>query len=367
MSPRPLGLARILIGTAALFRAVVAWRVLYRLTDPDVLKTPYAGWLPDPSPTLVISVVVIWVVAAALFTIGWKVAVTGPVLLGMIAITLTLDQQAYSNHLYLMGWLVLLLTLASAGSGINLNREDRPIVAWPVFLIMLQASLVYGFSALTKLNESFLSGSVLAGTLGRGILPFPETLRTPQVLSVVAAMAVFVELFIAIFLWRRSLRPAAFLLGLGLHVSIILLMTDTLELFVFAIEMLAIYPLFLFRERLSVIFDDDCSFCRRWMVRLNRLDLLRAIDLATATRHDSTQPSTSTEWSIRVLHHGKATGFRAITLILEHLVPTLWVAPILRLPGIRQVGEWWYKSRARRSSCPAGGRTNSDMGSISAV
>lgn len=364
---RPLGLARIIIGTAALIRVYVAWRVLRRLSEPQVVKIPYADWLPDPSLGLVIAVVGVWAVAAVMFTIGWRVALSGPLLLGTIVVTLSLDQQAYSNHLYLMAWLVLLLTLASAGSGINISRDDRPIVAWPVFLIMLQASLVYGFSALTKLNESFLSGSVLAGTLGRGIVPFPDALITPRILSVVAAGAVFVELFVAIFLWRRRFRPAAFLLGLALHVSITLLMTDTLELLVFSLEMLAIYPLFLSRGKLSVIFDSECVSCGGWVARLKRLDLLHVLDPVASNDPNNPLASKSFEPALQVVHHETSKGFRAMTLVLERVVPTLWVAPVLRLPGVRHLGEWWYRSQARRASCPAGHSTNLEKGSVSAV
>jgi hypothetical protein len=51
---------------------------------------------------------------------------------------------------------------------------------------MAQLSIVYGFSALTKINEGFLSGVVLARTLGQGLVGFPESLRTPTFLSLVA-------------------------------------------------------------------------------------------------------------------------------------------------------------------------------------
>ena len=367
IDPRPLGLARIIIGIAAVIRSYVAWRVLSRLAEPEVLKIPYAEWLPEPSLGLAISVVGVWAVAAVLFTIGWRVALSGPILLGAIVITLSLDEQAYSNHLYLMAWLVLLLTLASAGSGINIARQDRLIVRWPVFLIMLQASLVYGFSAFTKFNESFLSGSVLASTLGRGVIPFPERLITPQVLSLVAAGVVFVELFVAIFLWRRRLRPIAFLLGLALHLSITLLMTDTLELLVFSLEMMAIYPLFLSRSKLIVIFDGECASCRRWVSRLKQIDVLHVLDPVLSGAPSSPLEATYPEPALQLVHHGASKGFRAMTLALEHLVPTLWVAPILRLPGVRNLGEWWYRSQARRARCPAGIPTNLERGSVSAV
>lgn len=349
---RPVGLARIIIGVAALIRASVAWRVLYRLTDPEVLRVPYTDWFPDPSLPLVTAVIAIWAIAAILFTLGWRVSITGPVLLGAIVVTLSLDQQAYSNHLYLMAWLVLLLTLASAGSGLSIHRSASPVVRWPVLLLMIQLSIVYGFSALTKLNESFLTGQVLAGTVGYGLLPFPDSGRTPFLLSVAAAAVVFVELFIAIFIWRRRFRPAAFALGLGLHVSITLLMSGTLELLVFSLEMLALYPLFLSRDPLVVIWDDDCGWCRSWIARFQRFDLLDVLRPLGKTDPSNPVPAAEVERAMHLVHLGEtSSGFRAVTLTLEHLVPTLWIAPILRLPGVRAIGEAWYVWQARRRSC----------------
>jgi hypothetical protein len=82
-----------------------------------------------------------------------------------------------------------------------------------------------------------------------------------------------------------------------------------------------------------------------------------------STPLDSTNP----EPALQLVHHGVSKGFRAVTLALEHLVPTLWVASILRLPGVRNLGEWLYRSQARRAGCPAGIPTNLERGSISAV
>ena len=354
-SPRPLGLTRIVVGIAALIRAIVAWRVLIRLTEPEALLTPYVSWTPEPSVILVVVIVSVWVVAGALFTIGWRVALTGPALLAAIVATLFIDQQGYSNHLYLMAWLVLLLVIADAGAGLNISRSDRPVVRWGVLLLMLQMSIVYGFSALTKLNDEFLSGEVLAGVVSGGPIDFPEGLRTPGFLSILAGVVIVVELYLALFMWRARYRPAAFVLGLGLHASITLLMESTLELLVFSLEMLALYPLFLSRERLVVVWDDACRFCAGWVRRFERLDVLDTVEPMGKSDPASPVPPEEVERSMHLLHLGKVTsGFRAVTGTLEHLVPTLWFAPILRIPGISHLGEWWYRRQARRRSCGIG-------------
>jgi hypothetical protein len=289
---------------------------------------------------LVIAILTIWVVSALLFVLGWRVPLTGSVLFISIVATLAIDQQTYSNHLYLMSWLVLLLTIAGAGAGINIHRNDRPVVLWPVLLLQLQLSIVYGFSALTKFNESFLSGEVLAGALGYGPLSFPETLRTPRFLVPLAAVAVFVEFFVALFIWRQRFRPAAYVLGFGLHLAITLQMKSSLQLLVFSLEMLALYPLFLTREPLRLAIANLKSSDRLMRV-MRRLDLLRTIDFDEDARApDSAEP-------VFELRHGSETsrGFRAITLTFEHLVPTLWVMPVMRLPGLRHLGEMWLRRK----------------------
>lgn len=345
IDPRPLGLARVIVGIAALVRLSYTVPVLISLTDPTVLNVPYADWVPTPTPFLITAIALLWGVGAVLFIAGWRVSLSGTALLVAIVSTLALDEQTYANHLYLMSWLVLLLTLAGAGSGLNLRRTDSPVVRWPVLLLMAQVSIVYGFSALTKLNESFLSGTVLAGFMGTGVLPFPEGLRTPQILVPVAAAAVFVELFVAIFIWRERFRPAAFVLGFCLHLSIMLFMAGTLRLFVFALEMLALYPLFLPQARLGVKWDGSSATDSKLVRRLRRLDLLRLLEPVSSTSAGLTMDEDGGQ---------QVSGFDAVERMLERVVPTLWVAPILRVPGIRGLGRRWYQ-RSRDERQPASG------------
>lgn len=352
---RPLGLARVIIGVAAIIRAFISLPELLQLTDEVTMRAPYLQWTPEPTLPLVITVITIWVVAGILFTLGWKVPLIGPVLLLTVVFVISLDEQIYANHLYLLAWLVLLLTLAGAGSGLTVTRSDEPVIRWPVLLLMAQLSIVYGFSALTKLNESFLSGRVLAGTLGSGLVGFPEALRTPRFLSLVATAAVIAELFIAVFIWRKRFRPAAFILGLGLHLSIVLLMAGTAKLLVFALEMLALYPLFLSKDRLVLIWDDSCGYCRDWVRRFQRLDTLRLLEPIGASDPRNPVDATDVARAMHLIHDGETTrGFKAVSRTLENLVPTLWVAPLLRLPGVTHLGGLWYRRQALRRSCLVG-------------
>lgn len=359
INPRPLGLARTIIGAAAIIRAIVAIPILTKLTEPETLNAPFFDWFPDPTPPLVTGILAVWLIAAILFMIGWRVSFTGPALLAAIVFSLSLDIQAYSNHLYLMAWLVLLLTLADAGAALSIKGIQRPVVRWPVLLLMMQVSVVYGFAAITKLNSEFLSGRVLAGVLNGGIVAFPDALRTREFLGAVAIAAVFVELFLAVFLWSPRFRPTAFIFGLGLHATITLFLAHAGELLVFSLEMLALYPLFLAHDQLKVVWDDQCASCGNWIGRFRSWDLLDALVPIGKTKPGHDVEPEEVERSIHVLHAGETTrGFTAITRILERLVPTLWFAPALRLPGLSHLGEWWYRWQAKKRSCAVslGGR-----------
>ena len=353
---RPLGLARIIIGTAAVIRSGVAWTILRRFDDPEVLRIAVVDGFVDPASTPAGAFVAAWAVSAIAFTVGWRVPASGLLTAGSIVLYGLLDSQAYSNHLYLMALLVILLTLAPADSALAVRGGAGTVPLWPVELIKLQVSIVYLFAALTKLNEGFLSGAVLAGTLNGGIVPFPESLRTPGFLSVVAAGAVFTELFVATFLWSRRFRPAALVLGGGLHLFITLLIGPTLELVVFSLLMLGTYPLFLDRRPITVVWDDECGSCRDWIGRFTRFDLLRLlVPIGKSDRTHGLDPSAvSHAMHTIVPRTGEPeirAGFDAVNDVLERTVPGLWVAPLLRLPGVAHLGRAWYRRQALRRGC----------------
>lgn len=120
-------------------------------------------------------------------------------------------------------------------------------------------------------------------------------------------------------------------------------LAPTGELFVFSLEMLALYPLFLSHGQLLVIWDDQCASCQDWIFRFRRIDLLDALVLVGKSQPGHDIEPDDIERSIHLIHGETTRGFAAITRILEHLVPTLWIAPILRLPGVRSLGEKWYR------------------------
>jgi hypothetical protein len=241
-----LGMARVLVGIAALVKASIVIPVLSELSDPTAIRLPLASWIPALSHVFIPVVVGVWLVAAIAFLVGWQTVWAGSALLAALATVLVGDQQLYSNHLYLLATVVGLLTLAGAGRELSLDARgaDKPSRSpgCAVVLLKLQVSIVYGFTALAKVNLTFLSGAVLGAVLGRNsLLPFPDAARTFTVMASLSWGAILVEMFLAAAFWSQRWRPVAVVAGVLFHLSIVLFVGPVLELVVFALIMFALY------------------------------------------------------------------------------------------------------------------------------
>ena len=246
---RPAAAVRIVVGLAALVRVIDGSRILNRLLEPTTIRLPYAGWAPEPTPTLVAALLIVWAASAACVTVGWWTRTAAAVLVGVLAVVVSLDQQTYSNHLYLLALVVALLALANAGGALSVDargrRGPRPTVpAWPLALLKAQVSIVYGFAALAKMNPEYATGV----TLGY-FVPMDAGMRLLGVTTMVTLVAlaslgsIAVELLLAVWLWVPARRRTAFALGIALHLGMIASMTGgvRLQLVIFAVEMWALY------------------------------------------------------------------------------------------------------------------------------
>jgi predicted DCC family thiol-disulfide oxidoreductase YuxK len=277
---------------------------------------------------------------------------------------LLFDEQTYSNHLYLLTLLTLLLAWADAGAAYSLDARRtglRRVPAGPVHLLRAQLSIVYGFSAIAKVNLLYISGAIISLNLEReGWLAMPAALHTPTFLVWVALATILIEAGIAVAVWSERWRPRAFAAGFALHLGIVLLMarTERLQLAIFALEMFALYILFIDpRERVRlVVWDDHCSFCRAWITWFRRLDWLRLHRFVGASEPAAyliagIRPEEADHALQMVGPQGRAAGFDAVRTILETLpVSFLW-APLLRLSPVRRAGDRAYRAVARRRRC----------------
>ncbi len=226
----PLTIARVGIGLTAAFKALELWPVLARLAaDPRVVAMPLAPW-PRPSAAAVPWLAVAWAGLGLTVAAGKAVPVTGAALAGLIGYVLTLDQQTYSNHLYLLALLSGLLALA------HTERHRKAALV----LLRWQLVIVYAFAAASKVNVDFLSGRVIAENLQPALAELAAG-RGPAALAVAAIVT---EGFVAWSLLRPRWRVAGVIVGIGLHLGFILAITQTVAMIAFAVICLSIYPLY---------------------------------------------------------------------------------------------------------------------------
>ena len=355
---RAVGLFRIGIGLAALARGLKTGRDLYWLGhDPSVVPARLYDWAPrlETVPE-VLAFTVVWMLAGAALTLGHRARLSAGVLCAMSIGLHVVDQNFWAHHVYFMTLVLLLLAIIDSDASLSLRwlrdqRPERDVLWWPVWLVQVQLTLAYLFTAIAKLNPAFLDGGVMQTALE---LPPDWVWLAPWI----ALLALCAEFFIGVALWVPALRPWALLVGFGLHGLVPVVMGPYVGLLVFTLLVWSIYILFVDdrpRSRL-VVWDDTCSFCRSWVTWLRRLDWLRVYRFEGSSRPEVlaeagvTAEAASDEIKLRV---GSRTlgGFAAIGAILESLpVGFLW-ARALTLPPISWLGAAAYRRVARQRHC----------------
>jgi hypothetical protein len=241
----PLALTRIGVAAAALVKCWIIAPILIGLSAADALRVP-AMWSAYPPRTVIFLLIAVWVAAALGLGLGLAPRVSAAVLAGCVVTTFLLDQQLYSNNLYLLGLLVFLLALADSGAAwiIRGRRRRERVPAFPVFLLLAILPIVYGFAGLSKINPQWLSGGIVLGSLRDGFLALPAGLRTVEVMRGIAAITIVAEVVVALGLLVPRTRRIALAGGLALHAGMVLMLTGPLELFGFTLASASLYPLY---------------------------------------------------------------------------------------------------------------------------
>ncbi len=333
VQPRVPAILRLLLGTVAIVRGVEAYRILRPLSKVHILNVPYVEWMPSPSQGVIVAIAVLWVGAALCFAVGYRTQVSGILLTVAMAAGLLIDQQGYSNHLYLLTVLVGLLTMSRPGGAWSLDlrhgRGPASSILWPLVLMKVQISVVYLFAAFTKFHGEYLSGRVLAGQVGHGVVPIPDSLKTGQIFMTLAISSILIEIFLAIYLWHPERRFLAVGAGVLLHATIPFLMQPFLQLSVFSAIMLSSYLLFL----PPLIGGRTVGAPPVIRQIIGRLDVLRLMRLETGEQ-------LSTQRDGRTL-----VGRQAALVIADELPASYLIAPFLRLPGVSTLFWRWVLKR----------------------
>ena len=207
---RPLALARIGIALAALMELPNSAKVLMQLDDPGIIRAPILSWTPAINDGLAWVLIGLWGATAVAVLLGWRTRRAAAALCVTLATVLLLDQQLFSNHLYLLVLLSGLLVFADSGAALSLDSrrsgEQREVSRWPIWLLQFQVSAVYLFASLAKVNPDFLSGSTVATSLRRvGPLAVPDAWRSMEPMLILAVLAVCAEAFVALAIWSPAL------------------------------------------------------------------------------------------------------------------------------------------------------------------
>lgn len=248
---RPLAITRILIGFAAALKCAITAPILVGLAAEQALRIPVMTGV-YPTRAAVLLIIATWGAAAGMLVIGWRTRPAAAALTAAVAMTLLLDQQLYSNNLYLLGVMALLVAVADTGAALSIDARTsvpRDVVpAYPAFLMMAMPPIVYLFAGLSKINGYWLSGGILHGSLRDGPLSVPATLRAPDLLALAAAATVLLEVFVALGLLVPRTRSAAVLGGAVAHLGMVAVLKGPLELFGFALTTMSVYHLYFYLQ-----------------------------------------------------------------------------------------------------------------------
>jgi len=207
---RPVALARILVGIAALLQISAVGPHLTKLLAPGAFRAPYAITPPIGAAWTPIMICLIVALAVAAI-VGWHTRIALAGLAAMIALVLALDQQLYGNDLYLLALECFLLCFAGSGAALSLDARRRGgasdlVERWPVLLLKIQLSIVYAFTAIAKINPQFLRGEVMQAALRFEDIP-------SQLAVALSLVSIGVECFLAVALWFHVTRRTAMLVA----------------------------------------------------------------------------------------------------------------------------------------------------------
>jgi hypothetical protein len=179
----------------------------------------------------------LWLAAGALLVTMRRVRLAS---LGVVALSLLELVVRVPNltGLELLVWIALIVAVTES------RPHDRAL------LLRTCVTVVYGFTAITKLNPSWLAGEGIAGLIVRRsqLSPF-EFVAASSVLAVAAAIAVVaMEAWLAIGLWNKRTRRVTAAIGVLMHTSFVILASPnpwaTVHLAVFNFGLVACYPAF---------------------------------------------------------------------------------------------------------------------------
>jgi len=214
---RAAGLTRLIVGSAAVLKT--APLALAGLGTPAL-----AGWVILSA--LVASGAFSRLAAACISALGFYLLLTG----------------YYSNHLYLLSSVLLLLAMTDCQRAFAIRpRESGGSTGWPLVLMRFQLSIVYGYAGIAKILGDWPDGGFFLYIQANAVLPLPDL--SGFAVSISWAV-ILLEIGIALAVWFRGIRWIAAAIAIPLHLGMLVVGVTPqlfLELIVFALLMAALF------------------------------------------------------------------------------------------------------------------------------
>jgi hypothetical protein len=190
----------------------------------DTFHEPYASWYPELPRSVYVALLCVGVLAGICMMVRSLARRATVVAFAIVAYNLFVSTTAFHNNRAYLFVVLGVLTFVPGDHG----------PAWPLWLLRVEASVVYAASGLSKLLDADWFGGRV--TWGRMVgvqdrLPgWSVSVLTDRAFHTGAAkVIVLTELFIASGLWWRRTRPFAVAVAVLFHVSIAL--TADVEVF----------------------------------------------------------------------------------------------------------------------------------------
>ena len=223
----------------ALFRIVTGLMVLRHLINyarewstqgfyGAAFFMPYATWIPQPTETIYLCVLVLGMLSAAFLIIGYQTRIAAVTCFLMVAYHLSLNEIWYRHNRYFLVLSLFLLCFSPSGNTLSIDatRFKLPPIGplWTSFLLKAQMTLIYLASATSKtIDTGWRTGDVLSGRrlgpLWEAVMPdFVTRLIPPDAaVRMMTIQALMSEFFLGIFVWFPRTRRLAIWWGIIFH------------------------------------------------------------------------------------------------------------------------------------------------------
>ncbi len=246
--------------SAAVFRialtGMLAWAFHSRwLPAPPLSAVPGALWAYSHIILQRPYFLVIGVLLVA-FGVGMRPRVVGFILFLLLLPLASLTAGQESRQLLLTALLAFSMLRSDEQWSLHALRQDGPRESagpiWPIRLIQIQLTLVYGVNALAKLTPAYFSGEILIGMsrmrpnfrvdLSDRFLHL-ASLRLP--VSIAATAVVMIEAFLAVGFWLPRLVWPTAIIGVAFH----LLLQRIVQIYMLDLASMFLYLAFLLSWR----------------------------------------------------------------------------------------------------------------------